>query len=226
MKLLLRTTPLLLALALGACGKPQPTTSATPAAKDVTAQTTGLGEQAPAIVDASAVWTGSLDSCRTAATASEHCLIDTLRASGASPAAVAAARMLSAQGKPGHVSAWSNVEGVGVATLEFPFRANTNEGTWLVDASGKTIDVDEDLLDEAARGSTDYKSFSARHPDAAPFAPAEAVGSQALPDGGIRLRYRTPLRSCHACADEGQVTIGYDFDKQRHYLGRQLLELR
>ena len=219
------TAPLLLALSLGACQKPHTTAESSPATKDVTAQTTGLGESV-AKIDARAVWQGSLDTCRDATTAADACLIDTLRASGASLTAINVARNLSAQGKPGYISAWRSVEGVGVATLEFPFRANTNQGTWLVDAAGKTVDVDEEVLDAGVRNLPEYKAFIDRHPDASPFAPAEASGSDALPDGGVRLRYTTPLRNCHACADEGHVTIGYDFDAKRSFKGKQLVELR
>ncbi|WP_282272836.1 hypothetical protein [Stenotrophomonas sp. PS02298] len=224
MKTLHLTAPLLLALGLGACQKPPLPAEVPAAAKDVTAQTTGLGEQA-ARIGPNAAWTGSIDSCRTE-TAADNCLLQVMRTAGASPAALAAASTLSAQGKPGYVTAWQNVEGIGVATLEFPFRANTNQGTWLVDANGQAIDVDEDVLDDAARGSDAYKAFSSKHPDSGPFAPAVSAGTQALPDGGVRLRYSTPLRSCHACADDGHVLLGYDFDAQRRFVGKQPLELR
>ncbi|WP_269792077.1 hypothetical protein [Stenotrophomonas sp. Iso1] len=225
MKPLLYTAPLLLALSLGACQKPHIAAESSPITKDVTAQTTGLGENVTKI-DARAVWQGSLDACRDATTAADACLINILRTRGASPSAINAARTLSAQGKPGYISAWQPVEGVGVATLEFPFRANTNQGIWLVDAAGKTVDVDEEVLDAGVRNLPEYKAFIDKHPDASPFAPAEASGSDALPDGGVRLRFTTPLRSCHACADEGHVTIGYDFDTKRSFKGKQLVELR
>ena len=224
MKTLHYAAPLLLALSLTACQKPPLPAEVPAAAKDVTAQTTGLGEETGRI-GPNAVWTGSVDSCRTD-TAADNCLLEVMRAGAASPAALTAASTLSAQGKPGYVTAWQNVEGVGVATLEFPFRANTNEGTWLVDANGLAIDVDEEVLDDAARGSDAYKAFASKHPDSGPFAPALAAGTEALPDGSVRLRFTTPLRSCHACADDGQVTIGYDFDSKRSFKGKQLLELR
>ncbi|WP_296250309.1 hypothetical protein [uncultured Stenotrophomonas sp.] len=224
MKTLHLTAPLLLALGLAACQKPHPAAEVPAAAKDVTTQTTGLSEEA-AQIGPNAVWTGSIESCRTD-TAADNCLLQVMRSGAASPAALTAASTLSAQGKPGYVTAWQNVEGVGVATLEFPFRANTNEGTWLVDANGHAVDVDEEVFDDSTRGSDAYKAFNARHPDSGPFAPALPAGTQALPDGGVRLRYTTPLRSCHACADDGHVTLGYDFDAQRRFVGKQLLELR
>ncbi len=225
MKTLYRTTPLLLVLALAACQNRQSAGEVPPVVHDVTAHTTGLGNNNGKL-DASAVWNGSLDACRNDGVSAEGCLIDTMRDGGASPQALNAARTLAAQDKPGYVSAWQTIEGIGVATLEFPFRANTNQGTWLVDAIGKSVDVDEDVPDENTRSLPEYKAFLSSHPDAVAFAPAIASGSDALPDGGIRLRYTTPLRDCHACADEGHLTLGYDFDAKRNFKGRQLVELR
>ncbi|WP_313318143.1 hypothetical protein [Stenotrophomonas sp.] len=224
MKTLLRTAPLLLALGLSACQQPQPAAEVLSPAKDVTTETTGLGVEATRI-GPDAVWTGSVESCR-GSTAADACLLQTMRAGAASPAALAAASTLSAEGKPGFVSAWQSIEGIGVATLTFPFRANTNQGTWLVDANGKAIDVDEDVLDEATRNADAFKAFAAKYPEAGPFAPAVALGHESLPNGGVRLRYATPLRSCHACADDGKLVSAYDFDAQRRFVGKQLLELR
>ncbi len=223
MNTLFRSTPLLLVLALSACQKPQPAAEVLAPAKDVTTQTTGLGEEATRI-GPDAVWNGSVEACRSSA-AGDACLLQALRDSGASSAALAAASTLSAQGKPGYVSHWKNVDGVGVATLEFPFRANTNQGTWLVDANGKAIDMDEEVLDDSTRAADSYRAFAAKHPESGPFAPAVNVGSDPLPDGGLRLRYSTPLRSCHACADDGQLVLAYDFDAQRRFVGKQLLQV-
>ena len=45
-------------------------------------------------------------------------------------------------------------------------------------------------------------------------------------EGGVRLLYAMPLRGCHACADDGTLTLGYDFDAGRRYIGRQVVEVR
>jgi len=228
MKPLSLAVPLLLALSLAACQKPAVSPAETVRPRDVAVQTTGLGtDAAPARIDATAVWSGSTDACRSDdPPGGGDCVVRTLREAGATPAAVAAAQRLAAQDDPGYVSAWDDQSGVGVATLEFPLRANTNQGTWLVDANGRTIAVDADVLDHSARAGAQAKAFFDRHPDAAPFAPAQPAGTAPLPDGGVRLRYTTPLRSCHACADEGMLTVGYDFDAQRRYIGRQVVEVR
>lgn len=232
MKPLSVAVPLLLVLALSACQKPAVSPAVSPAEtarpRDVAVQTTGLGNDATAVrIDAGAVWSGSTDACRSdTPPGGDGCVVQAMRAAGATPAAIAAAQRLAAQDTPGYVSAWDDQSGVGIATLEFPLRANTNQGTWLVDASGRTIDVDADVLDDSARADAQVKAFLDAHPDAVPFAPAQPAGTAPLPDGGVRLRYTTPLRPCHACADTGTLTLGYDFDAQRRYIGRQVLEVR
>ncbi|WP_305804159.1 hypothetical protein [Stenotrophomonas sp. YIM B06876] len=153
-------------------------------------------------------------------------MINSMRADHASTEAVVVAQRLIANGNPGYLSAWHEQDGVGVATLEYPFRANPNQGTWLIASDGRTVDVDADVLPDAARQRDNVKTFLAAHPDALPFAGAQAAGTAALADGGIRLLFSTPMRTCHACADEGTLTVGYDFDAQRRFIGTEVLELR
>ncbi|NYZ63379.1 hypothetical protein [Luteimonas deserti] len=176
-------------------------------------------------LDASAAWTPPPDACRDGATPVDVCLRDAMRAADASPAALAASAVLAERGDAGYIAAWHEIEGVGVATTEFPFRANTNRGTWLVDAAGRVVDVDADPLagmDDTQAGIT---TFRAAHADARPVAPARFEAAEPLEGGGVRLIYATPMRTCHACEDIGTLRIGYDFDPARRFTGRHLLTL-
>ena len=83
--------------------------------------------------------------------------------------------------------------------------------------NGQAVTID------AAPNTLLVQALLAAHPQATPFAPAQAGGSTPLDNGGIRLLYRTPLRDCHACADVGQIQIGYDFDGTRHFIGQQVV---
>src|ERR1700730_10906943 len=67
--------------------------------------------------------------------------------------ALTAAEQLSTGGELAYVTAWHENEGLGIATVEYPFRSNTNEGTRLVDATGKRIDVDAVQLDDTLRAA-------------------------------------------------------------------------
>jgi hypothetical protein len=215
-------TALALALALGACQPAgDPAASATQGAATVPGTAGGTSPFSEA-----AIWDGEVDACRGQAPVADDCLSKAMQAAKASPQAIAAAHQLGAQGNPGYVSAWREQDGVGIATIEYPFRANTNEGTLLVDSAGHTVDVDADVLPEMSRADATVKPFLDAHPDASPFAPAEASGSEALPNGGVRLIYSTPMRTCHACADDGMLRVAYDFDAQRRFSGKQILDLR
>ncbi|KAF1014652.1 MAG: hypothetical protein GAK31_02139 [Stenotrophomonas maltophilia] len=170
------------------------------------------------------VWDGNLNACRQGENAAtRECLRDAMRAGGASADAVAAAQQLSSAGELAYVTAWHEHDGLGVATVEYPFRASTNEGTRLVDAQGKRIDVDAVQLDDTLRADPTVKAMLEAHPQAVPFAPAQSAGASPLDGGGIRLLYRTPLRDCHACSDVGQLQIGYDFDAKRNFVGQQVV---
>lgn len=170
------------------------------------------------------VWSGDLNSCRQGeAAATRECLIKAMQAGGASADAVRAAEQLSSGGELAFVTAWHEHDGIGVATVAYPFRANTNEGTRLIDAGGKRIDVDTVQWDDALRADPGVQALLQAHPQATPFAPAQAAGSTSLEGGGVRLLYRTPLRDCHACASAGQLQIGYDFDARRNFIGQQVV---
>ncbi|MDN2696517.1 hypothetical protein O0882_09315 [Janthinobacterium sp. SUN073] len=180
-------------------------------------------------IDARAVWQErSLSACRSeqSQTAPDVCLLRTMQRSGARPQAVAAARMLVKANKAGFISAWRPLGKAALATVTYPFRANTNEGSLLIGSDGAAIDVDEDSVREEDRATPAWRAFAAAHPDSVPFAPADFVGSTATDDGGQRLLFSTPLKSCHACADDGALLVAYTLDKAGVVLERELLTIK
>src|SRR5450830_870139 len=106
-------------------------------------------------VDARAIWPErSLSACRTAqAEAVDACLLRTMQKGGARPQAIAAAKALAASGNPGFISAWRPVGKASIATVTYPFRANTNQGSLLVGSDGVAVDIDADLLSDADRAT-------------------------------------------------------------------------
>lgn len=180
-------------------------------------------------VDARAVWQErSLSACRSEAssTAPDVCLLRTMQRSGARPQAIAAARMLVKADKAGFISAWRPLGKAALATVTYPFRANTNEGTLLIGSDGAAIDVDEGSVREEDRATPAWRIFAAAHPDAMPFAPADFVGSTATPDGGQSLLFSTSMKTCHACADDGALLVAYTVDKAGIVRERQLLAIK
>ena len=180
-------------------------------------------------IDARAVWQErSLSACRSeqSHTAPDVCLLRTMERSGARPQAIAAAKMLVKANKAGFISAWRPLGKAALATVTYPFRANTNEGTLLIGSDGAAIDVDEGSVREEDCATAAWRAFVAAHPDAVPFAPADFVGSTATDDGGQRLLFSTPLKSCHACADDGALLVAYTLDKAGVVLERELLTIK
>ncbi|WP_071077205.1 hypothetical protein [Janthinobacterium lividum] len=180
-------------------------------------------------IDARAVWQErSLSACRSdeSPTAPDVCLLRTMQRSGARPQAIAAAKMLVKADKAGFISAWRPLGKAALATVTYPFRANTNEGTLLIGSDGAAIDVDEGSVSEEDRATPAWRAFAAAHPDAVPFAPADFIGSTATGEGGQRLLFSTPMKSCHACADDGALLVAYTLDKAGIVRERQLLTIK
>ncbi len=204
---------------------PEPADAAAPAQDAAAAPASAEDAATTALAwGASVAWEGDLDACRQGAeAATRECLLDAMRSGGASADAMTAASQLSSAGELAYVSAWHEQEGIGVATVTWPFRANTNQGTRLIDAKGQRIDVDADPLAGDAAADATVQALAAAHPGAAAFPPAQAAGTSPLEGGGISVLYRTPLRECHACADVAQVQRAYDFDAQRNFMGSRVV---
>jgi hypothetical protein len=153
-------------------------------------------------------------------------MLRTMQRTGAHPQAIAAARMLVRANMAGYISAWRPLGKVALATVTYPFRANTNEGTLLIGSDGAAIDVDEGSVREEDRATPAWRAFAAAHPDSVPFAPADFIGSRATADGGQRLLFSTPLATCHACAEDGALLVAYTVDKAGIVRERKLLTIK
>jgi hypothetical protein len=180
----------------------------------------GTPEKVSAALGPEAVWSGAgIDACRgkAAAQAVDDCLIDHMRTGGASAGSIAFTQRLIAADSPGYVSGWKQAGPVGIATIAYPFRANTNEGSWLVPASGDPIDVDAYQLTPGDKARADYKAMIANNPDVFPVPPGDiALGK--TPAGNLRVLVTTPTATCHACAPAASIVVGYDFDAAGHFL--------
>ncbi len=177
-------------------------------------------EKLTAALGPEAVWSGAgLDACRGKADAHavDDCLVDQMRKGGASAGSIAFTQRLIAADSPGYVSGWKQAGPVGIASIAYPFRANTNFGTMLVPASGDPIDVDAYQLTTGDKSRADYKSMIANNPDAFPVPPGDiALGK--TPAGNLRVLVTTPTATCRACAPAASIVVGYDFDAGGHFL--------
>jgi hypothetical protein len=172
-----------------------------------------------AALGADAIWSGrDLDLCRTGKAAeSDACLVATMRRTGASPSAIAFTKRLIAKNMSGYISGWRQAGPIGVATIAYPFRANTNVGTMLIPASGDPIDADGYDLSAVDKGRADYRAAQAQHPQAFPVPPGDIAVKDGA-DGGTRILVTTATADCHACAPNGSIVVAYDFDATGHFL--------
>ena len=178
-------------------------------------------EKVSAALGPDSVWSGvGLDACRSAPDPKSvgDCLVEQMRRGGASAASIAFTRKQIAANDPGYVSAWKQAGPVGIATVTYPFRANTNVVTILVPATGDPISVDAYQLTAADKARADYRSKQAQYPDAV-LVPPGTVSTAKSPNGGLRILVTTPTAVCHACAPAGSIVVGYDFDAAGHFLG-------
>lgn len=171
-----------------------------------------------------AVWSGAgLDACRKPEVKSvDDCMVDAMRRGGAPAAAIAFTRRLIADDNPGYISAWKQVGMVGVATVTYPFRANTNEGTWLVPTVGDAVDADAYRLTAEDKARADYRAAMANNSEAFPVPPG-TMSLGKTPDGHLRILMTTATAVCHACAPAGQIVVGYDFDDLGRFTGAHLV---
>lgn len=176
-------------------------------------------EKLSASLGPNAVWSGTgVEACRQGnAKLVDDCLVGAMRRSGASAGAIAFTQKLIASDNPGYVSGWKQVGPVGVATITYPFRANTNEGSVLVPVTGDPIDVDAYQLTADDKARADYKAAMADHPDAF-LVPPGTLSTEAAADGGVRVMVTTPTAICHACAPGASIVVGYEFDAGGHFL--------
>ncbi|MEZ3498450.1 hypothetical protein HP564_02675 [Pantoea sp. KPR_PJ] len=178
-------------------------------------------EPASAFINDKAVWKGNLDNCF-AATSDNSCLTDEVKKSG-SPEALKSVQYIAKQGETGYVAKFTKEGPIGVAVIEYPFRANNNSGTLLIPSTGNPVDV-EDFQDKI-KANPAWLAFEKQHPDSTAWSPA-TLEKMSQTDNGISLTFSYPVKSCHACDDTGAIYISYDFTRNGNYLGHKVTDIQ
>ncbi len=189
----------------------------------------GLALQILAYHD-SAVWHAPADfrskalaACENRGGAFGQCFTDQMKAAGASPEALAFTRLINGDG---YIQAFRPVGIVGVAAVVYPFRANENDGLYLVNGQPPAINIDE--LQKLPSGQLDadpaYAALKGSHPNADLW-----PGDRSSPDSLLALtsadgsqqfiaNYRVQA-GCHACAVLGQAFFTFNFDQSGRFSG-------
>jgi hypothetical protein len=158
-----------------------------------------------------------------------ECLTASVHESGASSGAVA---FLKQTGNTGFANEFLKVGPVDMVFVEYPFRANENQGWLLVNGTPGMIDVDNRMneLQDRMKEDPNYTRLKEKYPNIMVFpgdrtqrAPPEVVRRP-----GEELRFVVEyklLDGCHACEQVGKARFGWDFNSGGKFVGTTLLDV-
>jgi hypothetical protein len=158
------------------------------------------------------------------------CFVDSMGRAGASPEAAAFAR---ATGNTGYLAHLLERGRVDLAYVQYPFRANENQGWILVNGAPAMIDVDSlgELPKRQLAENPVYLSLKEKFPNIMLFGGDRDVAKPpemlVLPTKGQRfvVEYRL-LNGCHACERIGGARFAFDFAPDGTFLGSTLLDVQ
>lgn len=144
------------------------------------------------------------------------CFVGYLQKSGASLQVINFVKMTD---NTGYLRDFRKVGPVDVAYVNFPFRANENQGCYLVNGTPSPIDVDnlQALPQSELDKNPAYQQLAKQYPNISLW-PGDRSGTDYpaigdLPAGGKSFVFRYIFRDlCHACAVIGSVSFAFDFD--------------
>jgi hypothetical protein len=158
------------------------------------------------------------------------CFVHQMQKLGASPQAIAFTRSID---NMGYMIGYRPANGrVSLAHVTFPFRANENQGAYLVNGTPERIDVDnQSLLSQNELSANPvYAKLSQRYSDILMF-PGDRIGTNAIvaestPGGGQRFLVDYKLNDrCHACPQIGTARFAFDFTANGQFLGTKLISV-
>ena len=166
-----------------------------------------------------------LTACENRGASFGQCFVDQMKAAGASPDALAFARLIHGGG---YIQAFRPVTRVGIAAVFYPFRANENDGLCLVNGQPPAVNIDDLQKLPADQMDSDraYAAVKKSHPNADLWpgdrSSADSLLAVTFPDGSQQFvaDYRVQ-EGCHACAVLGQAFFGFKFDRSGKFTGSE-----
>jgi predicted secreted protein len=159
------------------------------------------------------------------------CFLDSLKKSGASAAAIDFAKMTGDE--MGYLREFRKVGPVDVAYVDFPFRANENEGCYLVNGNPSPIDIDNQqaLPQSELDANPAYQALKKQYPNISLWPGDRFTTSYPavsdIPVGGKSFIFPFIFRDmCHACAIIGSAGFAFDFDPSGKFQGTHLSSIQ
>ena len=155
-----------------------------------------------------------LAACESNGTAFGQCFREQMKAMGASAQAAQFTQRIQ---DGGYMAAFRPVGRVSIAAVNYPFRANENNGLYLVNGDPVAVDVDDMQRLQAVEIKKRYPDGTLLPGDRS--APGNIL-ALAFPDGSQRfiVDYRVQ-RGCHACALLAQAFFSFAFDSHGRFTG-------
>lgn len=158
------------------------------------------------------------------------CYIASIKKDGATKEAIAFVKLL---GEPGYMREFREAGPVDIAFVNFPFRANENQGCFLVNGNPRMVNVDDlaAITPRMLRNNAEYLKIKEKYPDVTIWigdrTGTDFIRTVQLKGGGVRftIPYRL-TEGCRACEDVGKAKIGIDFDGSGNLIGRTAFEVR
>lgn len=157
------------------------------------------------------------------------CVAQVMERFGASSSARTFSRMAS---ELAFMNKFEEVGLVDVAYVLFPFRANENQGCYLVNGEPPLVDVDDfELLDKASlERNAQYKAIRGEYPQVTLWpgdrSPEGFLSYRIFEDGRHRFVFDYYLRDgCRACPMVGVAVFAFDFDPWGRFEGSELAHL-
>lgn len=156
------------------------------------------------------------------------CFINQMQQGGAPADAVAFTRELykASGGEVGIMYGFHKVGPVDIAWVNYPLRANTNDGLLFVNGEPRILNVEDlKLLDQSGmQQDPQFQNTKAQFPKVAAW-PGDRDGttwpnSQSGANGGLQFTVGYPLiNGCHACEPVGNAMFNWNFGPQGKFLG-------
>jgi len=156
-----------------------------------------------------------------------ECFVSAMKDAKAPAEAVAFAGRI---GNTGYVRGFRETGVVDIASVAYPFRANENNGCFLVNGDPPVIDIDDFAITQKIDLTKDkrYEEIASGFPKVELW-PGDRWGADCIIPATTRegrqrflVTYRL-LNGCHACEFLGSARVAFDFDSTGKFLGTELL---
>jgi len=221
----------------------QPSSQATP-----TSSQAGAGAPPTGTLGSPAIWRITPDLVAVANKACDKapqppsyadCFVTQMAKSDAPPEAVAFTREFynASHGQVGILGAYRDFGHVALAWIQYPLRANSNDGIEIIGTDPKFLDVDDlqKLDNSALEQNAQFQEWKKAYPKLEVF-PGDRTGAGPQVQyskvyggpnpGGVRFMFLYPLLDgCRACARAGWAAFWWDFDADGKFLGTKLVSV-